>query len=160
MVLSSKVALCISGAAAIVSGGFLISYIMKREPKVITLEDTSVVKPAENKWWSDYEDRNNLVADVIDNEAWWNWKYRYTFRHVVRDSRKKETQLDEPFKNVKMGYSGQELKEINSPISLNKACWIVYGKEKTEVSNSEKLKKNIKDFCSIKKNKTEAKLKR
>lgn len=139
-----KCAVCAAGAGTIAVGGWGINHLMKKEPRAITLEH-STTKPTEGKWWQSYSDKNKLVSNDPSNEAWWYWKYRYTFLPFKKDT-SNQSKLDDHFKKIDRGYDSAS----GTPnLSLNQSCWAAYEKETTDMTNNSNLQDNTKTFCSV-----------
>ncbi|GCE64064.1 hypothetical protein MHSWG343_10720 [Candidatus Mycoplasma haematohominis] len=94
--------------------------------------------------------KNDLVADIKDNEDWWNWAFSNRLESLKKDA----NNISDTFKAVTSGYGTDE----NN--SLSKVCDAQYKKPSSDFSDDStntdgkyKLKQDVDRFCTLGKNK-------
>ncbi|WP_216083452.1 hypothetical protein [Candidatus Mycoplasma haematohominis] len=154
---SIKVAIAGGGVALAIGGGIGISMISSSpwtleqalESDKITSQKESYV--GENKLFNVGNNKRVLVANVQENESWWNARYKEKLENLEGQAINRASSSE--FRAVNKGYSSDEGDVL---AALNKVCDTSYKKEKTEFngagdsSNRAKYREDIGKFCTLK----------
>ncbi|GCE63483.1 hypothetical protein [Candidatus Mycoplasma haematohominis] len=151
------------GAGAVLAGGTGIGAYMiaTSSSNPVTLEEylkredlkenNKTQYTGTTKLGSEEENRKLLVADVKENESWWNDRFK---KYKPENSGKLDVAESDEFKGVTKGYGAE------ATTALNKVCDAAYQKDKASFkdtgntvnsdSTQSKSKRDVEKFCTLK----------
>ncbi|GCE63664.1 hypothetical protein [Candidatus Mycoplasma haematohominis] len=153
-----KVAIAGGGVALAIGGGIGISMISSSPWTLEQALDNDKIAQSEKTNYTDGsklsvfgDNKKVLVADIEENESWWNARYKEKLEKLKDKTTNRASSSE--FLAVNKGYSSDEGDVLTA---LNKVCDASYKKEKTEFngaegsSNKVKYREDIGKFCTLK----------